>query len=74
MAPIELLDKYKKYEYIMNVDKKKLIKDLFNRVEEEGAAETKAPYEDIAEKLMQFHTHEYEIQNISNDVVDFPIF
>jgi len=74
VAPIELLDKYKKYEYILNVDKKKLIKELFNKVLEEGAAETKASYEEISEKLQQFHQHEYEIQNISNDIVDFPIF
>ena len=34
----------------------------------------KAPFKEISEKIWQFHTHEYEILNISNDTVDFPIF
>lgn len=29
VGPIELLEKYKQYEYILNVDKKNLIKELF---------------------------------------------
>jgi hypothetical protein len=30
VGPLDLLEKYKKYEYILNVDSKQLIKDLFN--------------------------------------------
>ena len=55
VAPNELLDKYKKYEYIMNVDKKRLTRDLFKRVDEETKKESKADYEEIAEKINQFH-------------------
>jgi hypothetical protein len=28
-GPLELLQKYKEYEYILNVDKKALLKELF---------------------------------------------
>ena len=51
VAPHALLEEYKKYEYILNVDKKRLIKDLFNRpVTEENPSE-KADYDEIAAKL-----------------------
>ena len=74
VAPHALLEEYKKYEYILNVDKKRLIKDLFNKpITEENPSE-KADYAEIAAKLNQFHSAEYEILNISNDIVDFPIF
>jgi hypothetical protein len=42
-GPLELLESYKKYEYILNVDKKALVDDLF-KGGEEGA---KKPLEDI---------------------------
>jgi hypothetical protein len=29
VGPLELLEKYKQYEYILNVDKKALVKELF---------------------------------------------
>ena len=29
LGPLELLEKYKQYEYILNVDRKNLIKELF---------------------------------------------
>ena len=74
IAPTELLDQYKKYEYILNVDKKRLLKDLFNRPITEENTEEKASFEEIAAQLNKFHEAEYEILNISNDVVDFPIF
>ena len=74
IAPTELLDQYKKYEYILNVDKKRLLKDLFNRPITEENTEEKASFEEIAAQLTKFHEAEYEILNISNDVVDFPIF
>ena len=43
MGPIELLETYKQFEYILNVDHKQLVKDLFG--------ETKAPLKEIKEKI-----------------------
>lgn len=74
VAPHALLEQYKKYEYILNVDKKRLIKELFNKPITEENDKEKASFEEIAAKLNQFHSAEFEIQNISNDVVDFPVF
>ena len=74
VAPTALLDQYKKYEYILNVKKTSLIKELFNRPITEENKEKKAPYEEIAAQLTKYHEAEYEILNISNDVVNFPIF
>lgn len=73
-APQALLEQFKKYEYILNVDKKRLIKDLFDRPITEENLEKKAPFEEIAAQLKKFHTAEYEILNIANDVIDFPVF
>jgi hypothetical protein len=42
-GPNTLLDDYKKYEYILNVDKKELIDSLFKGTEEG----TKVPLEEI---------------------------
>ena len=74
VAPTALLDQYKKYEYILNVKKTSLIKELFNRPITEENKDKKAPYEEIAAQLTKYHEAEYEILNISNDVVNFPIF
>jgi hypothetical protein len=73
IAPTELLDQYKKYEYILNVSKTKLINNLFKKVNEDGK-ESKATFEEISETIYQFHSHEYEILKLSNDSVDFPVF
>lgn len=43
VGPLELLEKYKQYEYILNVDRKLLIKELFG--------ETKAPLKELREKI-----------------------
>ena len=61
VAPQALLEQYKKYEYILNVDKKKLIKELFNKPITEDNDKEKADYAEIARKLNQFHSAEYEI-------------
>ena len=74
LAPHALLDQYKKYEYILNVSKTRLIKDLFNKPITEENLKEKADYDEIAVQLNKYHTAEYEILNISNDVVDFPVF
>ena len=51
VAPHALLEEYKKYEYILNVDKKKLIKELFNKPITEDNPKEKADYAEIAKKL-----------------------
>ena len=74
VAPTALLEQYKKYEYILNVDKKRFIRDLFKRPITEENTEEKASYDEIAEQLNKYHQAEYEILNISNDTVEFPVF
>lgn len=51
-----------------------MIKDLFNKPITEENEKEKADYKEIASQLNKFHTAEYEILNISNDIVSFPIF
>ena len=64
--PVELLNKFKEYEYILNVDKKQLVNSLFG--------ETKAPLSEIREKITHYDKAQDEIMNLCNDVVDFPLF
>jgi hypothetical protein len=66
-GPIELMEKYKKYEYLLNVDKKQLIKALFAKGE-------KAPLERLRQEVTHYDKAYYEIMNLSNDIVDFPLF
>lgn len=65
-GPLELLKKYKEYEYILNVDKKKLHKELFG--------EEKASLQELRERLLHYDKAHLEIMNLSNDIVDFPLF
>jgi len=58
----------------LNVDKKRLKKDLFEKAITEENLEAKASYDEIAAQLNKFHSAEFEILNISNDVVDYPVF
>ena len=51
VAPHELLEKYQKYEYILNVKRERLLKSLFERVPEEGGEATKADFDEIAAKI-----------------------
>lgn len=67
VGPLELLEKYKKYEYILNVDSKQLIKDLFN-------GEQKATLKELREQIHHYEVAYHEILNLSNDIVDFPLF
>lgn len=67
VGPHELLEKYKKYEYILNVDSKQLIKDLFN-------GEEKASLKELKEQIHHYDVAYHEILNLSNDVVDFALF
>ena len=61
-----MLERYKKYEYILNIDRKKLMKELFG--------ENKAPLEELRERIKHFDQANYDILNLSNDIVDFPLF
>lgn len=67
VGPQELLSKYKQYEYILNVDKNALVKELFKPDE-------KAPLERLREEIGHYDKAAYEIMNLSNDVVDYPLF
>lgn len=66
-GPYELLQKYKLYEYILNVDKKALVKELFG-------GEEKAPLDELRSRIKHYDTAYYEILNLSNDIVDYPLF
>ena len=67
LGPLELLEKYKQYEYILNVVRKNLIKELFG-------GEQKATIQELREKILHYEKAYNEILNLSNDIVDFPLF
>ena len=69
-GPKNLLDDYKKYEYILNVDKKQLVDDLFKGAEDGG----KVPLEEIKAQIEHYDKAHYEIMTLSEDEVDFRIF
>jgi hypothetical protein len=71
IAPCALLDQYKKFEFVLNVDRKELIDSLFNVPD---APYNKVPLEAIKEEITRFHEAEEEILNISNNLNDFPMF
>lgn len=68
--PNGLLKKYKKYEYVLNVDKKALIDDLF-KGGEDGA---KKSLEEIKQVIISYEKAHYEIMTLSEDEVNFRIF
>jgi len=74
VEPEALLAKYKKFEFVLNVDKKALINNLFKREGDTARGENKASYEEIREQIERFNQAEYEILNVSNDVIDYPLF
>ena len=52
VAPNELLDKYKKYEYILNIKPDRLKREMFPKAKEgETVITAKASYDEISEKL-----------------------
>lgn len=73
-GPNELLAKFSKYEYLLNVDRKQLVNEIFNKVITEGEPSEKIPLHEIRVQLKKFELAEYEILNISNDIVDFPLY
>ena len=48
VGPNELLQQYKKYEYILNVDRKQLIKELFQ------GPEGKVPLAELRERIKHY--------------------
>jgi len=46
-GPIEVLNQYKKYEYLLNIDRKQLINDLLNKPITEENKESKASMQEI---------------------------
>ncbi len=46
-GPLELLEKYKKYEYILNTDRNTLVKELFG-------GEQKASLKELKERIQHF--------------------
>jgi len=66
-GPEELLEKYKKYEYIFNVDKKELIDTLFK-------GETKKTLAEIKEQVSHYDQAHYDIMTLSEDEIDFNVF
>jgi hypothetical protein len=69
-GPNELLERYKKYEYILNVDKKALIEDLF-KGGEEGAKRT---LQEIRAAILHYDRANYEIMTLTEDEVNYRIF
>lgn len=65
--PTELLNSYKKYEHLLNVDRKKLIQELFD-------GEEKKPLDEIRELVKLYDVSEQEINNLSNDTIDSTLF
>lgn len=72
VQPTALLEEYKQYEYVLNVDSKELIDSLFNCPE--ILPDHKQPLEEIEKQISLFHEAEQAILNISNNHQDFPMF
>jgi len=74
--PLAILEKYKQYEYLLNVNKNELIDSLFHnkeRAAEEGGSE-KATLEEIGEQIQKYHQAAEEIENLTNNHIDTPMF
>ena len=69
-GPNKLLEQFKEYEYIPNVNEKQLIKDLFKGGENGG----KKPINEIKEQILHYEKAYYEIMTLSEDEVDYKIF
>ena len=67
-GPEKLIAEFKKYEYILNVDKNELIKDLFK------GPDGKKPLEEIRDQAQHYHQAHYEIMTLREDVVNFKIY
>jgi len=73
VQPAGLLEKYKKFTDILSVSKKALSKELFGDQKQEGEASEKAHIDKLREAIAHYDKAYYDILNLSNDVVDFPL-
>lgn len=69
--PIVLLENFKKYEYIMNIDKKEMVDSLFKKGENK---DEKALLTEIKEQANHFENAYIEILTLAEDEVNFNIF
>lgn len=75
VGPLALLQQYKKYEFLLNVDEKQVKKDLFNNAAlEEETGSKKADIDTIKAEIMKYHVAADEILRVSNNMMDFPMF
>jgi hypothetical protein len=68
--PNELLERYQRFEYIINTDRGALVKDLFKGGEDGG----KRSLEAIREKILHYEQAYYDIMTCSEDIVSFRVF
>ena len=80
-GPQELLDMYKKYEFVLNINSKELAESMFKLPESEDGSIKKdepiypsANLAQIREQIERFYVAEDEILNISNNTMEFPMF
>lgn len=72
VQPLEILAQYKKYEYLLNVERNQLVDSLFANQENEGGP--KVSIELIKEQIEIYHIAAEEIMNLSNDQIETPMF
>lgn len=71
VGPQALLDEYKQYEFVLNVDTHELCDSLFNAPDMEYS---KQNLETIRAEIERFYNAEEEILNVSNNFMDYPMF
>lgn len=71
VGPQALLEEYKKYEFVLNVDERDLLESLFDVPEMQYS---KQDLETIRAEIERFYNAEEEILNISNNHIDYPMF
>ena len=69
-GPNDLINEYKSFEYVLNVDKKALIEDLFHGSETGG----KKHIDDIRTQIEHYEKAYYDIMTLSENEVNFRIF
>jgi hypothetical protein len=75
LQPMQILDQYKKFEYLLNIEKKDLVEELFDNKELlETTGNKKADIKTIREAILLYHKAADEILNLSNDWIDTPMF
>jgi hypothetical protein len=78
VEPERLLTKYQKFDFILNTDPSKLVKELFNNkeraAETENEADIKADIQEIRATLRKFDQAADDIMVLSNDDVDYQMF